>query len=337
MMFLGVDAGGSKTHALVSDESGRAMGAGRAGSGNWETIGLEGAYEALERAVNEALSRAGVEPAAMAAAAYGLSGLDWPSDEERLRPFVERLGIGGPQMLVNDAFAALRAGASWGIAVIAGTGTVCVGRSWRGETERTLGLGTMLDDWGSAPQVARLCVQAVAKAYTGRGPVTCLTERLVRVFGAQDAGSLLEGLSRDRYDLDAQVAAVIRALADCTVAGDEAAVEVSRHSGRELGERAVLVARRLGMAQETFPAVLAGGLFRTHNPILLEALEDTIQAVSPQAHLKLLTAPPVTGSVLLAMDSIGAEATPEACDTLENGADRLLGPPDDGQVKAQKP
>ena len=63
MMFLGVDTGGTKTHALVSDESGRVMGAGCAGSGNWETIGLEGMYEALDRAVNETLIQAGAGPA----------------------------------------------------------------------------------------------------------------------------------------------------------------------------------------------------------------------------------------------------------------------------------
>jgi N-acetylglucosamine kinase-like BadF-type ATPase len=275
-------------------------------------VGLEGTYEALQQAVDEALRQTGATPAVIAAAAYGLGGLDWPSDEERLRPIVERLGVGGPQVLVNDAFAALRAGASWGIAVIAGTGTTCAGRNLQGETARTLGLGTIYDDWGSAPQVAGLCVRAVAQAYTGRGPITSLTDRLTRLFGARDAAELLEGLSRGRYDLDSQVAAVIQALAGGTVEGDEAAVQASWHSGRELGERAGALAQKLGMAEDPCPVILAGGLFRTHNPVLLEALEHTIRNVAPAAHLEPLKAPPVVGSALMAMDIAGVKVTAEA-------------------------
>lgn len=195
MLFLGVDAGGTHTRALIADRKGNLRGAGKAGPGNWEGVGLEGTLAALRQAVGEALATAGARPDEIAASAFGLAGLDWPSDEERLQPVVERLGLSGPKVLVNDTFVALRAGARdpWGVVVVAGTGTTIAGRNREGKTARTLGLGYPFDDWGAAPDVAQAALHAVARAYTGRGPATSLTDRLIRLVGARDVADLLEG------------------------------------------------------------------------------------------------------------------------------------------------
>ncbi len=40
--YLGVDVGGTKTHALIADESGRAVGFAQAGTGSWEVVGYNG-------------------------------------------------------------------------------------------------------------------------------------------------------------------------------------------------------------------------------------------------------------------------------------------------------
>lgn len=39
LFFLGIDAGATKTHALVADDSGHVLGLGQAGPGNWEGVG----------------------------------------------------------------------------------------------------------------------------------------------------------------------------------------------------------------------------------------------------------------------------------------------------------
>ena len=118
--YLGIDAGGTKTQALIADRAGCIRGVGRAGPGNWENVGLKGAYRALAQAADQALTSAELNPTDLCASGYGLSGLDWPSDEERLTRVIERLGVPGPAVLVNDAYAALRAGAreGCGVAVI---------------------------------------------------------------------------------------------------------------------------------------------------------------------------------------------------------------------------
>ena len=322
MRFVGVDAGGTKTHALVADKSGEVLGVGRAGTGNWEGVGLDGALAALRQAVGEALSAARTSPQEVTAAGYGLAGLDWPSDEARLRPLVEELGLSGPSVLVNDTFVALRAGARepWGVVIVAGTGTTVAGRNRRGEMARTPGLGYPFDDWGSAPDLAQAALHAVARAYTGRGPATALSNRLVRLVGAADVADLLEGVSRWRYNLFPLVADVVRALMEEADGGDGAAREIVLRAGRELGGGAVVVIRRLGMEDEEFDLVLAGGLFRSANPLLLDTLRGTVQAVAPGARPVRLDVPPVVGGVLLAMDAVGWAVTPEVRRRLEEGA-----------------
>jgi N-acetylglucosamine kinase-like BadF-type ATPase len=326
MRFVGVDAGGTKTHALVADESGEVLGVGRAGTGNWEGVGLDGALAALRQAVGEALSAARTSPREVTAAGYGLAGLDWPSDEARLRPLVEELGLSGPSVLVNDTFVALRAGARepWGVVIVAGTGTTVAGRNRRGEMARTPGLGYPFDDWGSAPDLAQAALHAVARAYTGRGPATALSNRLVRLVGAADVADLLEGVSRWRYNLFPLVADVVRALMEEADGGDGAAREIVLRAGRELGGGAVVVIRRLGMEDEEFDLVLAGGLFRSASPLLLDTLRGTVQAVAPGARPVRLDVPPVVGGVLLAMDAVGWAVTPEVRRRLEEGARRHL-------------
>ena len=326
MRFVGVDAGGTKTHALVADETGEVLGIGRAGTGNWEGVGLDGALAALRQAVGEALTAARTSPQEVTAAGYGLAGLDWPSDEARLRPLVEELGLSGPSVLVNDTFVALRAGARepWGVVIVAGTGTTVAGRNRRGEMARTLGLGYPFDDWGSAPDLAQAALHAVARAYTGRGPATALSDRLIRLVGAADVADLLEGVSRWRYNLFPLVADVVQALMEEADSGDGAAREIVLRAGRELGGGAVVVIRRLGMEDEEFDLVLAGGLFRSASPLLLDTLRGTVQAVAPGARPVRLDVPPVVGGVLLAMDAVGWAVTPEVRRRLEEGARRHL-------------
>lgn len=326
MRFVGVDAGGTKTHALVADEAGEVLGVGRAGPGNWEGVGLDGALAALRQAMGEALSAARTAPQEVTAAAYGLAGLDWPSDEARLRPLVEELGLSGPSVLVNDTFVALRAGARepWGVVIVAGTGTTVAGRNRQGQMARTLGLGYPFDDWGSAPDLAQAALHAVARAYTGRGPATTLSDRLVRLVSAIDVPDLLEGVSRWRYHLFPLVADVVQALMEEADGGDSAAREIVLRAGRELGRGAIVVIRRLGMEETEFDLVLAGGLFRSATSLLLDTLYQTVRAVAPGARLVRRNVPPLVGGVLLAMDAAGWTVTPEVRMHLEEGARRHL-------------
>jgi N-acetylglucosamine kinase-like BadF-type ATPase len=306
--YLGVDAGGTKTHALIADQQGRIVGAGRAGTGNWESVGLDGAARALSQALEGALASAGLQRSDLRAAGYGLAGVDWPSDEARLLPVLRDLQVPGPHVLVNDAYVALRAGsdAGFGIAVISGTGVTVAGHNRAGEHFRTFALGDDWGDFGSASDVVGLATRAVAFEHIGRGPATLLTERLVQHYQARDTLDLVERITRGQAaPPNGRLAPLVFATA---AEGDEVACAVLIEAGQELGRNAVAIVRQLGMLDEPFDMVLAGGSFRNPNTLFRDALIDLVRASAPRVQPAPLLSAPAVGGALLAMEAAGEAA-----------------------------
>ncbi len=319
-LYLGVDVGGTKTHALIADQVGNIKGVGRAGPGNWEEVGLEGTFHAVNQAVNEALTCAGLSVTRMSAACYGMAGIDWPSDEARLAPVVERLRVPGPRILVNDAYSALRAGsrAGCGVAVIAGTGTTVAGCNRNGEHFRTFGYSAKWGDFGCAVHVVWLATRAVAHAYFGRGQPTALTERILDHYGAQDVPELVEKLARDQAEQpDGKLAPLVLEVA---AEEDTVAQEIVQCVGRELGKNAVAVAGRLGLLDEAFDLVMAGGVILSGIEFLLRAILEPVQARASLVQPVCLQIAPVIGSVLLAMEAAGDLVTTDVWQRLSNEA-----------------
>ncbi|MEP6973683.1 MAG: BadF/BadG/BcrA/BcrD ATPase family protein [Actinomycetota bacterium] len=307
---LGIDGGGRKTHAAVADIDGTLLGVGQAGASNWEIVGLDAALVGIAEASDRALESAGIERGAVDAAVFGLAGLDWPADEEQMQAALDAFGFGGRRRLVNDAFVALRAGCAqpWGVVVIAGTGTVVAGRDPAGREYRTLGLGRVFGDFGSEFDVSELAVRAVADAYTGRGPSTMLTDLLCARSGEATTERLLERISRaDTRLRSPEVANMAPLVLEATETGDLVARQILEEIGQALGVTAGHVATRLGMEDLEFTVALAGGLFRTPNRYLLDQLELGVRRTAPQASPLILSAPPVVGAVLIALELAGPE------------------------------
>jgi N-acetylglucosamine kinase-like BadF-type ATPase len=320
---LGVDGGGRKTYAVLIDEDGTVLGTGEAGASNWEIAGADGAGTAIASATDAALTEAAVGPDAVASVVFGLAGLDWSSDEARLAGLVAAVVPDAPRRIVNDAFIALRAGASesWGIAVIAGTGTVAVGRDPVGNQFRTIGEGRAFGDFGDEFDVSELAVRAVADHYTGRGPVTMLTDMLCERLGEPSVEAMLERLARHDPRLRApELQNLTPMVLAATEAGDLVARTVLERIGSALGEAAGVVARRLNLSNLPVEVVLAGGLFRTPNRYLLDELELGVRRTAPRAEVRQLTAPPVVGAGLMALELARIPITTNASSRLRDEA-----------------
>ncbi|MBN1872797.1 MAG: ATPase [Anaerolineae bacterium] len=303
MIFLGIDVGASKTHAVLADESGFVLGVGRAGCANWEVVGLDGAGAALKTSIDQALEAANATPARITASGYGLAGLDWPSDETRLGPVVDALALHGPYTMVNDAVLPLRAGTvdGVGLAAIAGSGTTVVGRNRAGQMARSFGAGYPFTDWGGAGDIVMAAVNAVAAEYKGLGPKTSLSARMLAVTGCTELGEFLEKLMRWQVKMDGTFAPQVFAAAH---EGDAAALEIVQRVGYAIGANVVAVARRLDMLNTNFDLVTAGGVFSSRSNLLYDSLRDTVRAEAPGITIVHLQAQPVVGALLLAADLV---------------------------------
>jgi N-acetylglucosamine kinase-like BadF-type ATPase len=302
--YLGIDVGATKTHALVANHEGEALGFGAAGGGNPEGVGYEGLKSVVAAAAAEALGQAGLTAGDVGGAGFGVAGYDWPSELEPTRAAIDVLGLKAPLAIENDTLIGLMAGAQsgWGIAVVAGTGCNC--RGWDEERQRrgqVTGHSLRAGEAAGSGELVQRALQMVAWAWTRRGPETALTEAFVRATGTRDAADLLQEVFTRRLDLGAWAAPLVF---EAAAAGDAVAADVIRWAGCELGEMVNAVARQLRFEALEFEVVMVGGLFRGGAP-LIEPLKATVRAVTPRAQFVRLEAPPVVGAVLLGMEAGG--------------------------------
>ena len=301
--LLGVDVGGSKTHALIADESGCAVGFGMAGTGNYQGVGYDGYRSSLEASVGQALRQAGVRTDQISGAGFGIGGYDWPSQLPAHQDVVASLGLTCPVEIVNDAVIGLVAGTSEGrgIAVVGGTGCNCRGRDREGREGRVTGEGEQFGEWGGGYEMVARAIQAVSHEWSRRGPHTELSNTFLQLTGAKDLDDLIEGLDLGRYQPNARWAEVVFRVG---YAGDPVAREVVTWSGHELGELACAVIRQLGLQEEAVQVVQIGGLFNG-GQLYADAVHETVLQLAPHAQFVRLTVPPVVGGLLLGAGAAG--------------------------------
>jgi N-acetylglucosamine kinase-like BadF-type ATPase len=302
--YLGVDVGGTKTHALIADEDGRVLGFGESGPGNHQDVGYDNLVRVLTLSIGSALRSASVSPAQLCGAGYGIAGYDWPSEKKINQDIIESLKLKVPFSVVNDSILGLPAGArdGWGVAVVSGTGCNCWG--WdrtRQRVGRVTGNGDQMGEAAGATELVFKAVQAIAYEWVKRGPPTALTPAFIHHTGAVNLEDLIEGLSVSRLVVDCSAAPLVFKVAE---AGDAVALEVTRWAGQELAELAKCVIRQLDFQDLDFDVVLVGSMFE-NTRLLIEPMREIVQAFAPQAKLVKLNVPPVVGALLLGVEAAG--------------------------------
>ena len=304
--FVGGDLGGTKSHLLIADETGRAVGFAAGGIANHEVVGYPAVTDVVREMFAAALASAGLRADQISGAGMGIAGFDWPSERTAQLAALAAAGLRGfPVEVVNDAVVGLLAGSreGWGIGLVSGTGCNCWGIDPHQRYGRVLGLGSRVGEFGGGAALVERAVWAVARAATKRGPATDLSDAFVTYTGAESVDDFLEGFCEFRFEVPPSAAPVVFEVAS---AGDPVAIECITWAGRELADLAVGVIRQLEFQALEFDLVLIGSLFKG-GPLLTEPMEREIRAVAPGARSLLLTAPPVVGGVVLAMAQAGLD------------------------------
>ncbi|WP_376795251.1 BadF/BadG/BcrA/BcrD ATPase family protein [Thermogemmatispora sp.] len=266
--YLGVDGGGSKTLAIVVDRYGHERGRALAGSANYASVGQEEAVRQVRLAAERALQAAGARSQPRAAW-IGLAGLDRPADHAVLFPPLATLA--DQVYLTNDAELPLAAlEQAIGLVLIAGTGSIALGRDARGRLRRAGGWGYLLGDEGSGYDIGRQALQAATRAADGRGPHTSLLPRILAHWGLERPEDLI-GLVYHGLET-----AAIARLATCVFAaareGDLVARRIVGHAATELALAALVVSDHLEFPENVLPVALAGSLLVREAPFRAQIL-----------------------------------------------------------------
>jgi N-acetylglucosamine kinase-like BadF-type ATPase len=291
---LGIDAGGSKTLALLADREGRILDQSRSGSANLRSQG----EEEVERVLAQVVAALG-PPRPLVATCLGMAGIDRAHDKERMTTLLRRLGIEGQILVENDAQVALAAGTSdgVGIVVVSGTGSIAFGVDPSGKRARSGGWGHLLGDEGSGFWLGHAAVRQGIRAAEGRGPETLLGPMIRRQLGLETAEQLLEWFY-DPHQSRRRIAELAALVEEAAAGGDAAADALLDDAAWHLAQTARAVARQLELGP-SFPVVLAGGAFRAC-PSLGRRLEARLDLL-PGARLSLLSEEPAVGAVRMAL------------------------------------
>lgn len=306
-IYLGVDGGGSKTFALAADANGQVFGFGQANCSNHQVVGLEAALQVIGATCRQAL---GQQVATYAS--FCLSGADLRPDFAMLRPGLESLGVAAALDLRNDAWAAMRAGTShpWGAVVICGKGFNAAVRAPDGRELILPSVGPLSGDWGGGSAIVTAGLAAVARAWDGRGPLTALTDIVLRHFDQPSYEPLLEALYTRRIP-ESRITGVTPLIFEAALAGDTVAQEIIVHAGGEIGLAAGTLLRRLDMQREPCEVVAGGSVFKGAGPLLMDAATLALHRQAPLACFTRPAVEPVVGALLLAFELHGQPASPD--------------------------
>src|SRR2546423_3967094 len=282
--FLGVDGGGTKTHAVLLDEHERLLGEGFAGPSNPLRVGVASAAAAVREAIDGACDAAGVRRADIAACEVGLAGVRRSDLRERMRDSLTSLGISAVEV-VTDAEIALygATNGAQGLVLIAGTGSICCGRNARGKRVCAGGWGPLAGDEGGGSWLAQRALRAVAQASDGRGPATILCQAACAYFNVAAPDDLSMAIYAPSMTNEL-IAGFGRHVVEAARKKDPVAREIIGDAGRELGKAAVAVIRKLQMCEKRFQVAYVGGVFRA-GELILQPLREVITRVAPQAYL----------------------------------------------------
>ena len=163
-LYLGIDAGGTRTSARLVSDTGEVLGVGEAGPANTR-IGLMNAIREVESAYGQAIDAAGLSPDEIASirAGLGIAGLNRRGTLEGLQ--AHRFPFASIGFASDAAIACLgaHAGEDGGI-VIVGTGSIGFARA-KGETVIVGGYGFPISDEGSG---ADLGLRAIRQSLWAR-------------------------------------------------------------------------------------------------------------------------------------------------------------------------
>lgn len=295
---IGIDAGGSKTRALLVDERGEVLRRADGPGANLRSVGEQKAFAALRAVITELLARADV-----GAICIGAAGAGRDADRESVRTEVQRMLPSGIALEVrHDAQIALRAGtdARPALVVIAGTGSLVYGESAAGASRRAGGYGSLIGDAAGAYTLGMAAVLHTARVFDGieaRGP---LAEAIAQALQCASVGDLIERVHVWPPDVGA-IAALAGLVGDADEEHDPAAQRIVDEEGMMLSKAVTLIASSVRTDDE-LPAIFSGGAFDAV-PRLFGQMKRACEETGPCA-AERLEAEPAMGAARIALDML---------------------------------
>jgi len=300
---IGVDGGGTKTIAALSNLEGKILKLVKTGSSHPRNLGFKKAVENLAQTIEKILPK----NKRILSTFLGL-----PATEEEFKFKKEKIKrellkykkispiFKRKLTIESDQLVGFRSGTNEkeGVVLIAGSG--CVAHGWRcGKEAKACGWG-YLSEMGSAFFIGQKALQNLFKDLDGRGPKTLITKFVFQKLKVKTKENLIEKIY---FENPAKIIPSFAILVDrASKKGDIIAKRILVEAGEELALSANTVIRKLNFQKIKFPLVLIGSLFNSR--IILNTAKKEVKKIAPQSVFIRPKAEPVIGAVKLAIEEL---------------------------------
>lgn len=294
-LYLGIDAGGTKTESAVSNGA-ELLGQATSASCKVPRVSEEEARRNLHQAILRACEAAKVNPQSIDKVCIGISGASQAGVTAWAERTIHEL-IPGQVKVAGDHIIAYRAafGAMSGVLVIAGTGSIAYGRNEKGETARAGGWGSPVSDEGSAYWIGREALAAALRLHD-RARDNGLLSTISELWQAKSPEEVIRIANSDSVARFAELSAAVSATAE---KGDVTAQSVTTRAGKELAALAGAVITRLWPPDAVVRVAMAGGVLQGSS-LVRRAFQQAIQMDYPNAALSFAYVRPVLGALAIA-------------------------------------
>ncbi len=322
--YLGVDGGGSKTALALIDDAGRVIARATAPTSYHFNDGFDVVEQALTQGVTDICTQAGIAPADIDAAFFGLPGYGEASGDIEQLDTVPAGVLGHDRYSCDNDMVCGWAGSlacEDGINVISGTGSMTYGER-QGVGHRVGGWGELFGDEGSAYWIATQGLNAFSRMSDGRlpkGPLHGLLMDRLQIAGDLDAVSLVIDTWKGNRS---KIAALATTVTEAARTGDEASARILSEAADELVMLIETTRTLIGFTDdETIPVSYSGGMFSDDG--FLTLFVTALQGAQAKYDLQRPRLDPAVGAALYAAKHSGHPLSPDAVQQLsENDSTR---------------
>lgn len=291
-LALGIDGGGTKSDAILIDETGEVLALGRAGSVHSLYIGSHAAYENYAESIREALKDR--QPQALWVA--GVS-----------QRIFEHAGVEVPELHFTHAhehtMALAMAMETHGIVALAGTGSFVAAIGEDGHRLTLDGLGPVLGDYGSGYQIGLTGMRAAMASSWSPERKTALETLVPQELGVTSLHDIFD-LVYTQHIGRSRIASVARAVVRAAEDGDAIARKIILHAADDISDVLTDLVGRLGLQDCDWPMVASGGIAQNCE-MFWARVGERAHEIAPRLRPIRPRVKPCVGAALLALREMG--------------------------------
>lgn len=299
-LFLGIDAGGTRTVALMSNAAGLLVKRAEFGPANLRLLS--------ERQLTQHFYSIARDFAHPDAVGIGMAGVRHAQDEQRILRAATKAWPLAPSAVSHDLEITLRAAEQNAdhelvarVIVLSGTGSCCYGRSNNGKIAKVGGWGHLLGDKASGYEIGLRSLKAVVYHFDRNGIWPLLGQRILQATQLNEPEELIGWAQHAEKK---EIAALAIEVFNARKVGDRIARDILESAAYSLAKDAITCARRLAKPGSRVQFVLTGSVL-LKQPGFARRVGIEIKKLWPGATVAPLKMESVWGAIQLAKKQFG--------------------------------